>query len=141
MNTNQKSYLSSKHIDIYYDLNFKIGYAIWKDFCNEEDYKNALLAQVKMARAENLKFLLCDIRNFKGTTVANMTWTTNEAQPQLYNSTVKKLAYIVGDSVFGNFTLTVIKKKFDTDGVLVTNAFRDYDSAIKWLKEEFAEVA
>lgn len=139
MNTNSKSYLSTKYIDIHYDLNTKIGYAIWKDFCNEEDYKSTILTQEKMVNDESLKLIICDIRDFKGTTITNANWTNDVVQPRLHNSSLKKIAYIVGDSVFGNFTLTVIKKKFDAQGVLLTNAFKDYDSAIKWLKEEFVE--
>lgn len=130
-----KTYLSTKHIDIYFDEKSKIGYALWKDFCSEEEYRIALLEQEKMARIEKLNLLLCDIRNFKGTSVANIKWTNEEVQPKIYNTNVKKVAYIVGNSVFGNFTLTTIKKKFETDGVLLTNAFTEIESAEKWLKE------
>lgn len=131
----QKTYLSSKYIDIYFDEISKIGYALWKDFCSEEEYRNALLEEEKMVRNESLTLMIVDIRNFKGTSVANIKWTNDEVQPRLYNSTLKKMAFIVGNSVFGNFTLTTIKKKFETDGVLLTNAFTENESAVKWLLE------
>lgn len=131
----QKTYLSSKYIDIYFDEISKIGYALWKDFCSEEEYRNALLEEEKMVKNESLTLMIVDIRNFKGTSVANIKWTNDEVQPRLYNSTLKKMAFIVGNSVFGNFTLTTIKKKFETDGVLLTNAFTENESAVKWLLE------
>ncbi len=133
--TQIKSYLSTKYADVYYDITSKTGFAIWKDFCNEEDYRSTILIQEKMVKDESLKYIICDIRNFKGTTVANANWTNDVVQPRLHNSSLKKIAYIVGDSVFGNFTLTVIKKKIDADGILLTNAFKDTGSAEKWLKE------
>lgn len=136
-----KSFLDTKHIDLYVDTVSKIGYAIWKDFCSEADYKTAILMQEKMIKEDSITLIVCDIRNFKGTTLANAKWTTDEVQPRLYNSSLKKIAYIVGDSVFGNFTLTIINKKFEADGVLHTNAFKDLKSAEEWLKLDFVKVA
>lgn len=136
MNTNQKSYLSTKYTDVYIDLDTKIGYAIWKDYCNEEDYKSTLIIQEKMIKSEKMILFLVDIINFKGTSVANAKWTNDVMQPLLYNSSLKKMVYVVGQNAFSNFTLTIIKKKLESDGVLLTNAFTNTAAAENWLLEK-----
>lgn len=135
-----KQYLFSAHIDIYLDKITNIGYAIWKDYCSDSEYVDALLTQEKMIKEEKIKFLLCDLRKFKGTTIDNAMWTKEEIEPRIYNSTLKKIAYINGESIFGNFTLTIIKKKIESDGILQTNTFKETESAIAWLNEPILEL-
>ncbi len=132
----KKIYLSTHYIEVYFDTLTQIGYAIWSDFCNETDYKAAILIQEKMIIELNLRFILCDIRYFRGTSVATATWTTEVVKPRLYNSSLKKIAYITGNNVFGNFTYHIIKNQFMEDGVFITNSFNHLKEAEKWLLQD-----
>jgi hypothetical protein len=54
--------------------------------------------------------------------------------PKLYHKTkLKKIAYIVGENIFANFTLTSMRKEIDKEAYLQTNAFTSLEDAETWL--------
>lgn len=130
-------FLQSEPLDVYFNPATKMGYIRWKAWASEETYMRAMDIQLKMILETKLETLVCDIRDFKGTTANAQKYTTDEILPKIYNAArLKKIAYIVGESAFANFTLTVIRKDIaKKNETLTTNAFMNTEDAEQWLNK------
>jgi hypothetical protein len=126
--------MDEKFIHIYHDNDKHLTYAIWKAWANETQYKLAVDTQLKAVQESGSEYIIVDIREFKGTTPAAQKYTTEVVMPKLYHKTkLKKIAYIVGENIFANFTLTSIRKEIDKEAYLQTNAFTSLEDAETWL--------
>lgn len=130
-----KFFLQTSYLDVYSNASNGLGYVLWKGWASEDAYIKAMDAQLKMVLDSKLEGLLCDIREFKGTTTSAQKYTTDEIIPKINNAQkLSKIAYVVGESVFANFTLTVIRKDIaKKNATLTTNAFKSIAEAEAWL--------
>ncbi len=129
---------SSEHTSILHAIESERVYLIWKPtFVNVSIFKQQLDQLVKVVSAKRPSSILVDARDHKFTVPKEVqTWHDETVVPAYLKSGVKKMAFVVPNSIFAEVTTKNIFSQDNAKKFLPTQFFDSELEATTWLNKD-----
>ncbi|TVQ15243.1 MAG: hypothetical protein EA361_06255 [Bacteroidetes bacterium] len=129
---NEKILLDKDYAFVDYNAEQKLGRIIWKREPDASEYKIAYLTMLNFASAEDMRYLLSDIRD-QGSGLPNeRKWFEQELLPAINKTRLKKAAVVYDGTFSKKYYVNLIiaaGKKFG----LSIKLFENEENAVSWL--------
>ena len=106
----------------------------WKGHILDDEAKNGFSDILNLAKKHKLSQIIADISQFKGGTVKTAKWVDEHYSEMLKGAGVKKVAVVVPESSFGEFSNSVaLGQKFVS--LLEVEKFPSMPAAYNWFEK------
>ena len=129
------THFQNKVITISYDLDQRMGIAVWNGFLNSLEFREAAEVCADLIEEHKLLLWLGDNRKLRAIRQADQDWFVAHIMPRLTIGTLRRNASVSSEDLFNRMAVEQIVKRADNLGDMVLNEFDDIEAAMAWLKE------
>lgn len=127
-----KNLFEKDYATISTDLESKTIMISWNGSCLQNEYRDAMETALIFAQQLNLIGWISNNKNGKAVDPENMAWVSNEFIPKAL-SQIKKVAVVVADDIFRNFSSQEIEETL-TKSVNRVAYFNSLKEAQSWIE-------
>ena len=125
------------HCTIEYDSKFKCVIQTWEGFAGSQQFRESLLKTVDVFTTHTATSIISDTQHSNVVTEKDLEWGAKEIFPKLIESGLRKVAFIVPQSVFAKWSIEHFTQQ--TSGEQLTiQYFDDLDTAKSWVTAQGA---
>lgn len=132
-------YYEKPHLTICYDKGRNVGKSVWNGFVSGEEYRQSMMACVRLMTEQNVRYWMADDREMKAIRLKDQEWSNTVLMPKLANSSLKKMALVVSRDMFNQIAVDrIIGQARNAIGFEI-RYFKDPKPAEAWLHEEIRQ--
>lgn len=116
-------------------------HAKWIGFVTTVELRAGLEAGLDLVIKNKLKCWLADVADMEAIDPEFLDWHDNNWLPRIVSAGVKRMAFIESKDIFNQALIEtgVAEAAERVKDSMTTKYFRDKESAVRWLQEEFAQ--
>ena len=126
-------YYTNSQVTIYYDAANSTGRAVWEGFLSGEDLREPVRQCLQLINTEKPSRWLADNRKLRAIRQHDQEWLEANLMPQLAASSIRKMATLVSDDIFGQMAIDSLYSKATAIINFDHHYFKDEIMARLWL--------
>jgi hypothetical protein len=120
---------------IIYEKKNSLIHLRWKRYATSEEFQEGLNAGLHWVLEYKIERWLANLKNMSVIKDSDRNWTNNEWFPQLYKTSLKKMAIVHSQDVFNNLSVSKIMAEARAERFFTVAYFHDAEEAHQWLLE------
>lgn len=129
------TYFQSDVVTITYDLEHRMGTAVWNGFLSSSEFREAAEVCTNLVDEHKLLRWLGDNRKLRAIRKADQDWFVEHIVPRLTVGTLRRNASVMSEDLFNRMAVEQIIKRADPLGDMAFREFDSVEAAVAWLHE------
>lgn len=132
-------YFENQHLTLYYDKAKSTVRAVWEGFLSGEELKAPVRHCLKLIDDERPRNWLADNRKLKAIRRQDQEWLEKNMIPHLATSSLRKLATLIAEDIFGQMAIDSIYSKSTNLINFEHQYFKSEEAAKAWLTQDISQ--
>ncbi len=123
----------NQRIEFFYDETNSLLISWAKRFSNDEEYRENMLKCLEVVQKYQIKKIIFESSNFKGTSPENQKWIMDFMVPSWAAAGTKKIGSVLPTKIFGKFSINNMIQGALSLGLIDIKPFSSFDECYEWI--------